>query len=166
MGSFAGMKMARHYLYAAVEFDVKLSADGIAMLMHDDTLARTTNGTGLFKDKTAAELEKLDASSWLGAQFAGEKIPRFSAAMHYLHAQGMNANIEIKPCPGREVETGQRIAELTEELTREHVVKPIVTSFSVAALRAARSVAHCPSAAARRPASARGPAVRAAGVRR
>ncbi len=139
--TLAGMKMAQHYLYAAVEFDVKLSADGIAMLMHDDTLTRTTNGTGAFKDKTAAELEKLDAGSWLNTQFAGEKIPRFSAAMHYLHSQGMNVNIEIKPCTGREVETGQRIAELAGELTREHVVKPILTSFSVAALRAARVAA-------------------------
>ena len=139
--TLAGMKMAQHYLYTAVEFDVKLSADGIAMLMHDDTLPRTTNGTGAFKDKTTVELEKLDAGSWLRPQFAGEKIPRFSAVMHYLHSQGMNANIEIKPCSGREVETGNLVAVLTEEMTREHVVKPILTSFSVAALRAARSAA-------------------------
>ncbi len=139
--TIAGMKMAARYSYSAVEFDVKLSADGIAMLMHDDTLDRTTNGTGTFATRTAKELETLDAGAWKSADFVGEKIPRFSAVMQYLHTHGMNANIEIKPCPGREIETGRTVAMLAEEMTREHVLKPLITSFNETALRAARKAA-------------------------
>jgi glycerophosphoryl diester phosphodiesterase len=145
--TLAGMKVAAEHLYTAVEFDVKLSKDGIAFLMHDDTLERTTNGVGTFKDKTAAELETLDASGWMETFLHGtsnkntiEKIPRFSAVMQYLHAQGINANIEIKPCAGREVETGMAVAALAEEITRTHSLKPLITSFSVEALRAAKAV--------------------------
>jgi glycerophosphoryl diester phosphodiesterase len=148
--TMAGMKIAAAHLYTAVEFDVKLSKDGIAFLMHDDTLERTTNGVGTFKDKTAAEIEMLDAGGWMenflhGAEYnradkkALEKIPRFSAVMQYLHAHGMNANIEIKPCVGREAETGSAVAALAEEITRTHSLKPLITSFSVEALRAAKA---------------------------
>ena len=63
--TLAGMKIAANHLYTAVEFDVKLSADGVAFLMHDDMLERTTNGIGAFKDKSAAEIEMLDASGWM-----------------------------------------------------------------------------------------------------
>jgi glycerophosphoryl diester phosphodiesterase len=142
--TMAGMHIAAAHRFNAVEFDVKLSADGIAMLMHDDTLERTTNGVGVFKDKTATELEMLDAGSWMASFLHGsthERIPRFSAVMHFLHTHGMNANIEIKPCPGREVETGRLVAQLTDEIVRAHTVKPLLTSFSIDALRAARHIA-------------------------
>ncbi len=139
--TLAGMKMAQHHGYSAVEFDVKLSADVVAMLMHDDTLERTSSGVGLFKEKTAAMLETLDAGAWKGAAFAGEKIPRFSAVMKFLHINGMNANIEIKPCEGWEVETGRAVAAMTAEMTRAHTVKPLLSSFSLAALRAAHAEA-------------------------
>ena len=139
--TLAAMKIARHHGYTAVEFDVKLSADGVAMLMHDDTLDRTTNAKGDFKNFTAQQLEALDAGVWMGRDFVGEKIPRFSAVMHFLHTHGMNADIEIKPCAGRDAETGHQVAMLTEEITRDHVVKPMLSSFSVDALRAARGAA-------------------------
>lgn len=139
--TLAGVKMAQHHGYSAVEFDVKLSADGVAMLMHDDTLERTSNGVGMFKEKTVAMLETLDAGTWKGAAFADEKIPRFSAVMKFLHNNGMNANIEIKPCTGRESETGRAVAALAEEITRAHAVKPLLSSFSLEALRAAHATA-------------------------
>jgi glycerophosphoryl diester phosphodiesterase len=77
----------------------------------------------------------------LGKKFKGEKIPRFTAIAKYLHGAGVMANVEIKPCPGREAETGTLVAELCEELWRDRLVKPLLSSFSVAALRAARVAA-------------------------
>lgn len=137
----AGMRAAHEHGFAAVEFDVKLSADGVAMLMHDDTLARTTNGTGLFRDVTATQLATLDAGAWKDVRFQGEPIPRFDAVMHYLASNRMLANVEIKPCEGREVETGRAVALLTEALVVDHIYKPLVSSFSVEALRSAASAA-------------------------
>lgn len=137
--TLAAFRVGQQFSFSAVEFDVKLTADGIAMLMHDDTLERTTNGVGAFKDKTARELEALDAGAWFAPQYRGEKIPRFSAVMQFLHAHGMNADIEIKPCHGREAETGAAVAVLTHDLTKDHAVKPLMSSFSIAALRAARA---------------------------
>lgn len=139
--TLAAMKCGYAHGYGAVEFDVKLSADNFAILLHDDTLNRTTDGDGMAAQHTIIELEKLDAGSWYDAKYAGERIPRFSAVANYLHGLGLMANVEIKPCPGREAETGKLVAELCTELWRDRLVKPLMTSFSVAALKAARLAA-------------------------
>lgn len=139
--TLAAMKVGHAHGFSAVEFDVKLSADGVALLMHDSTLERTTNGTGNVVDKTIAELEELDAGSWHSAAFRGERVARFTAVAHYLHGLGMMANVEIKPCEGRDAETGRMVAELCLDLWDDRLVKPLITSFSIDALRAARATA-------------------------
>lgn len=58
-----------------VEFDIHRTADGHLIVIHDAALGRTANGQGLVMAKTLAELQALDAGSWKGAQFAGERIP-------------------------------------------------------------------------------------------
>lgn len=139
--TLAAMKTGHAHSYTAVEFDVKLSGDSVAMLMHDSTLERTTNGHGRVVDKTMVELELLDAGGWHSEAFRGERIPRFSVVAKYLHGLGLMANVEIKPCEGREAETGQIVAGLCVELWGDRLVKPLVTSFSIDALRAARAAA-------------------------
>lgn len=57
------------------EFDVERTKDGQLICMHDDTLDRTTNGTGKVADKTLAQIRQLDAGSWFDPQFTGEKVP-------------------------------------------------------------------------------------------
>ena len=139
--TLAAMRMGNAHSFVAVEFDVKLSHDNVAILMHDESLERTTNGCGLVRDKNIAELETYDAGSWHSEQYRGERIPRLVTVSAFLHAQGMTANVEIKACPGREIKTGRMVAELCEELSRDRLVKPLISSFDVAALRAAREAA-------------------------
>jgi glycerophosphoryl diester phosphodiesterase len=59
----------------AIEFDVKLTSDGHIVIIHDQTVNRTTNGTGQVTKLPLAALRELDAGSWLSAEFRGEKIP-------------------------------------------------------------------------------------------
>ena len=59
----------------AIELDAKLSKDGEIVVIHDQTLERTTNGKGLVKDSTIEELTKLEAGSFFAEEFRGEKIP-------------------------------------------------------------------------------------------
>jgi glycerophosphoryl diester phosphodiesterase len=139
--TMAAMKAGYAHGYTAVEFDVKLSQDDIAVLMHDDTLERTARITAKVREMRIDELETLDAGAWFGDAFRGEKIPRFSAIAKYLHGMGLMANVEIKPCPGRERETGKLVAAMCVELWRDRLVKPLISSFSVDALRTAREVA-------------------------
>lgn len=135
--TLAGMKKAQEIGYIAVEFDVKLTGDNTAILMHDETLERTTNGTGAVKGKTYAELAGFDAGSWRSASYRGEHIPKFTEVAHYLHGMGIMANVELKPCPGREQETGKLVAELCHSLWQDRTVKPLLSSFSFQALEAA-----------------------------
>jgi glycerophosphoryl diester phosphodiesterase len=127
--------------YRMAEFDVKLSADGVLVLMHDATLARTTDGRGRVAAASYGELARLDAGSWHSPAFAGEAIPTLARVAAWLRANGCLANIEIKPCPGRERETGAAAALEARALWAGAKVPPLLSSFSDEALAAAALVA-------------------------
>jgi glycerophosphoryl diester phosphodiesterase len=127
--------------YRMFEFDAKLSADGVVLLMHDPTLERTSNGQGRVAGKTFGELSQLDAGSWHSPAFAGESIPSLERVARWLNANRCLANIEIKPCPGRETETGAAIALEARRLFEGQEIPPLLTSFSESALEAARQAA-------------------------
>lgn len=78
-----------------MELDVHFSKDGQVVVIHDDTLERTTNGRGKVADHTLQELKKLDAGSWFESPFSGEQIPTLKEVLQL--AQGnILVNIEIK----------------------------------------------------------------------
>ncbi len=138
--TLAGIMRAHELGCRWVELDAKLSFDNAVLLMHDEQLERTTDGAGYVAERSAAELKRLDAGAWKGPQFAGEPIPTLAEAIGLMSRLGMGANIEIKPCPGREVETGRRVAkELRRNWPRGHGL--LLSSFSPASLEAARSLA-------------------------
>lgn len=139
--TLAAMKMGHELGYQGVEFDVKLTADNVSILLHDPTLARTTNGQGEVKHLHFEQLAKADAGSWHSAQFADERIPLFADVAAYLNTNGMVANVEIKPCPGREEETGSLIASECVTLWKGQDVPPLLSSFSFDALLAAKRMA-------------------------
>jgi glycerophosphoryl diester phosphodiesterase len=58
-----------------IEFDVKLTADKQVVVIHDQTVDRTTNGTGKVNQLPLSELKKLDAGSWFDEKYHGESIP-------------------------------------------------------------------------------------------
>lgn len=65
----------------AVEFDVQMTADGHLVIMHDDTVDRTTDGSGHVARMNLHDLKGLDAGSWFGSQFAGQRVPTFAEAL-------------------------------------------------------------------------------------
>jgi glycerophosphoryl diester phosphodiesterase len=138
--TLAGLRMAASLGYRGVEFDVMLSADGTPVLIHDETLERTTSGRGRVADTSDAELARLDAGSWHSAPFAGEPLPSFGDAAELCQALGLWANVEIKPSVGYETETGRKVALEARELW-SGLPPPLLSSFSLEALTAAREAA-------------------------
>ena len=79
----------------SVELDVQLSADGVAVVIHDDTVDRTTNGSGAVAQLAAAELGALDAGAWKSPSFRGERIPTLDQCL-WLLAGTVRINMELK----------------------------------------------------------------------
>jgi glycerophosphoryl diester phosphodiesterase len=71
-----------------IESDVRVTADGVAVLFHDSTLDRTTTGTGSIASKTLAEVQAVDAGSWAGDQFIGEHVPTLREAIEFSQGKG------------------------------------------------------------------------------
>ncbi len=139
--TLAGIQTAARLGARWVEFDIHLSADGAPVLLHDDTLERTTDGEGAVDAMTLAGLNSLDAGSWYSDAHAGEPVPSLSAAIRLLGELGLGANVEIKPSPGREVETGHAVGRMLREEWPGSLPPPVVSSFKPEALAAAREVA-------------------------
>ena len=99
--TLAALRLGHAHGHRMAEFDVKLSADGVAFLLHDATLERTTDGSGRADGRTWRELSQLDAGAWHSPAYAGEPLPTLAAVARFCRANGMAVNIEIKPSPGR-----------------------------------------------------------------
>jgi glycerophosphoryl diester phosphodiesterase len=122
-----------------VEFDVQRSRDGVLFLLHDDTLERTTDGRGLATARTWTELSALDAGARFGAAFAGTRLPTLEQAIACCEALGLGANVEIKCASGNDEALGREIAECVARRWPARLPPPLLSSFSDAALHAARA---------------------------
>jgi glycerophosphoryl diester phosphodiesterase len=136
--TLAALKHGHSLGYRMAEFDVKLSADGVAFLLHDETLQRTTNGWGRADALTWRELAQLDAGAWHSRPFAGEPLPTLGAVASYCCANDVAVNVEIKPSPGRERETGAAVALDASLFFSDSATPPLLSSFSELALAAAQ----------------------------
>ena len=143
--TLAAFRVGAGHGYRAFECDVKLSADGVPFLLHDTTLQRTTNGRGTAGERTWSELSRLDAGGWHSRAYAGEPIPSFEAVARWCLRSGHALDIEIKPTPGQEVETGRVVARETQRLWSEDrsgtAPLPFFTSFRPESLQGAREAA-------------------------
>ncbi|WP_418319132.1 glycerophosphodiester phosphodiesterase [Piscinibacter sakaiensis] len=145
--TLAAFRLGAAFGYRAFECDVKLSADGIAFLLHDATLDRTTNGQGVAGERAWSDLSQLDAGSWHGRRDAGEPLATLEAVARYCIANGFDLNIEIKPTPGHAEATGRAVALAARQLWQLSGRKPLLSSFVPEALESAQSaVAELPRA--------------------
>ncbi|MGW9048117.1 glycerophosphodiester phosphodiesterase [Streptomyces lydicus] len=129
-----------------VENDVQRTKDGRLVVVHDTTLKRTTNAATVFPgrapwrvgDFTAAEIARLDAGSWFGARFAGERVPTLDAYLRRLERNGQRLLLEIKaPARYPGIEAGV-VRELRARgwLDSAHVrSRLVIQSFSVACVK-------------------------------
>lgn len=114
-----------------VEVDVTVTADGHVICLHDETLDRTTDGSGPASDMTVAEIKQLDAGSWFAPEYAGEKIPTLAEVLDAVKGLIL-INVEIKP---EAVQHGvvRKVAALIK--AHEMFDSVVVSSFSPEALR-------------------------------
>ena len=78
-----------------IELDVRRTADGHIVVIHDDTVDRTTNGKGTVAQMTLEEIQSLGAGSWYGAEFRGEKIPTLTEVFQAV-GHRVIFNVELK----------------------------------------------------------------------
>lgn len=114
-----------------IETDVDLLADGTPVLIHDTALERTTDRGGSIYGLRAADLAHVDAGSWFGPDFAGERLPTLEAFIDFVNERGINANIELKANEqgaARSIELVDTLAAALERLDAGRQV--LVSSFS------------------------------------
>jgi len=103
-----------------IELDVHLCADGVPVVIHDETLERTTDGAGAVAAQPLAALARLDAGGWFAPQFYGEKLPTLAATLHLL-AGRLRLNLEVK-----DARAGGAVLELLRHFPQAEAV---VSSF-------------------------------------
>lgn len=123
-----------------VELDVMLTQDGVPIIFHDDTLDRTTNGSGNVAETPYATIRELEAGSWYADSFAGIKIPTLEEALEILVAKNLGLNLEIKPTPGRERETAEAALDILSKYWDDHE-RLLISSFQLSCLETAQDMA-------------------------
>ncbi len=123
-----------------VEFDVTLTKDQIPVLFHDDTLERTTNGSGPIAEATYEDIRQLEAGSWFGDSFAGIKIPTLEEAIDVLIERELGLILEIKQTPDSEKETAEVILDQLSRTWDDHE-RIRITSYSHLSLETALDMA-------------------------
>lgn len=145
--TLAGLRRGMAAGFRAIEFDVMLARDGVPVLLHDPFLGRTVPGAGHVYDYDALELAAMDAGGWFAREHAGEPVPLFVEFAQFCKAHGVWMNIEIKPAPGFESETGGVVARLAAAMFADEIAAgavatvPLLSSFSALALEAAHEAA-------------------------
>ncbi len=109
--TLAGFREAARLGVAWVEFDVRLSADGVAVLSHDAIPRRTTGHSRSIAETPVATLLGLDAGAWFSPQFAGERLPRLDTALKQIATLRLGAVVELKSSPERAESVVQAVAD-------------------------------------------------------
>lgn len=139
--TLAGLAAAAETGCGGVEFDVMLSGSGSPVLIHDETLERTTNGRGRVAHTLDDALFALDAGAWFDPRFAGEPVPCLDLAAARCQALGLAVNLEIKPSRGTDAETAERAVRRARTLWAAAPATVLLSSFSERALEVAASLA-------------------------
>ncbi len=119
-----------------IETDLHLSRDARFVAIHDGTLDRTTNGKGAVHEFTLADLRKLDAGSWFGSEFAGERIPTLEEILQFAKKHDVVFYLELKP-GGSWGGEHALIGALRES---GEIARTVVISFDASILAAVRRI--------------------------
>jgi len=136
--TLAAFRKAKELGVNWVEFDVMLTLDDEVVVIHDETLERTTNGVGRVCDFPLSYLKTLDAGSWFNPNFANEKIPTLLEVITLLNQFHLSANIEIKAQPGKEEATVKKVLSLVEQHWNKEQAAPLISSFNLPILELVR----------------------------
>ncbi|MFC5549431.1 glycerophosphodiester phosphodiesterase [Massilia aerilata] len=140
--TMAGLLRGMRAGFRAIEYDVMLARDGVPVVMHDPFLGRTVPGSGHVFDYDALELAAMDAGGWFGREYEGETVPLFVEFAQFCKSHGVWMNIELKPAPGHDIETGGTVARIAAAMFAGELERaPLLSSFSMDALLAAYEVA-------------------------
>jgi glycerophosphoryl diester phosphodiesterase len=134
--TLAAFKLAVEQHADAIELDATLSADSQVVVIHDDTVNRTTNGTGSIKSMNLAELKRLDAGSKFDPSFHLERIPTLAEVFETV-GQQIFINVELKNYTSPTDDLPERVIALVKDYGLESSV--MMSSFNIIALIRARS---------------------------
>ena len=121
---------------AFIETDLQLSRDARFVAIHDATVDRTTSGKGPVHDLTLAELRQLDAGSWFGSEFAGERIPTLEEIFAFSKKHDVVFYLELKPSGS----WGGEHALISALRESGEIPRTIVISFDTAILESVRKL--------------------------
>src|SRR6201993_3287622 len=119
-----------------IETDLHLSRDAHFVAIHDETVNRTTNGQGKVHDLTLADLRRLDAGSWFGSEFTGERIPTLEEILEFSRKHDVVFYLELKPSGS----WGGEHALVGALRTSGEIARTIVISFDATVLGALRKI--------------------------
>ncbi|AMB89182.1 glycerophosphodiester phosphodiesterase family protein [Bacillus altitudinis] len=120
-----------------IELDVQMTMDQHVVVIHDDTVDRTTNGNGLVKSYTLDQLKKLDAGSWFDQQYTNERIPTLQEILER-YSQRIGILIEIKH-PKRQIGIEKAVARIINRFAYSRHI--MIQSFDVHALQRIKTFA-------------------------
>ncbi|MEK4337716.1 MULTISPECIES: glycerophosphodiester phosphodiesterase [Bacillus] len=120
-----------------IELDVQMTMDQHVVVIHDDTVERTTNGNGLVKSYTLDQLKKLDAGSWFDQQYTNERIPTLQEILER-YSQRIGILIEIKH-PKRQIGIEKAVVDIINRFAYSRHI--IIQSFDVHALQRIKAFA-------------------------
>jgi glycerophosphoryl diester phosphodiesterase len=119
-----------------VELDVALSADDTLVVIHDDSVDRTSSGKGSLGALTAQQIGALDGGAWFDPRYEGERIPTLAETIKALGELGLSANVEIKQHPHHK-SLDQLVRAVQAEIARRAPSTQImISSFDAECLKA------------------------------
>jgi glycerophosphoryl diester phosphodiesterase len=122
-----------------VEFDVHLTKDGELIVIHDETIARTSDGKGFVKDMTLAELRSFDFGSWFSEEFRGEPIPTLHEVLEVFLKTSHHLNIELKSDVFPYAGMVEKVVAMVQKMKLDSRI--VISSFDHEAIREVKKIA-------------------------
>lgn len=135
--TLASFELAVEHQANAVELDAKLSKDGQVMVIHDQTVDRTTDGHGTVNQMTCADLKALDAGSKFNSRYTGEKVPTLDEVFEHV-GQKLLVNVELTNYSSRNDDLVEKVVQVVK---RQNMQKRVLfSSFLPKNLKIARQL--------------------------